>query len=324
MNNTNNLNSTISIGNPNDKLTYNRYLSEIGKLKPLSREEEIETFKLVELGDKRAIDKVCVHNLLFVVSVAKRYSALIGPSTLTLEDLICEGNIGLIEAINRFDYREGNKFISYAVWWIKQGILTSIQRHVKTIRLPANIIGDIRKISKQEEILSQKLGRTVSTVEVFESMLAENEEFDNDKLTKINNMIKMSRYEKSIDDTAGYQDDSTLQINQTILCNDDRADAVLIAKERKELTLEMLSKLPPRAQEFIKDYYGIDREQLNFKAIGEKFDVTAETVRQSVKKNLRRLKGNNREKGTFFFGANSSYGLRREFKDYDVNTTYLI
>jgi RNA polymerase primary sigma factor len=322
-NHTNNLNTVISIANPNDKLNYNRYMADIGKLKPFTREEEAEIFQLVEAGDKRAIDKVCMHNLLFVVSVAKRYSALIGTSTLTLEDLINEGNIGLIEAITRFNYREGNKFISYAIWWIKQAILTCIQRNVKTIRIPSNVRGEINRMLKQEEILSQKLGRNVSNIEIFEAMLGDGEQLDYDKLSKLNNAMKMSRYEQSIDVMVGNSDDSTLEVNQTLLCPDVLADDMMIYEERKKLTLQILSKIPPRAQDFIRHYYGIDTKPITYKAIGELYDVTPETVRQSVMKYLRKMKYSNIDNAGFFF-PKCEYGLRRMFKDYDKNTLYLI
>src|ERR1035437_3821917 len=143
------------ISNPNNKKIYFIHMNEISKFRPLSREEEVETFKRVEIGDQKAIDKISRHNLLFVVTIAKKYSAAIGTSFLTLEDLISEGNLGLLKAIKRFDYRTKNKFITYCVWWIKQGILASIQDNVKTIRLPNSVKSEITKLNRKEERLAR-------------------------------------------------------------------------------------------------------------------------------------------------------------------------
>jgi len=152
------------------------HLNEIAKFRPLSREEEAETFKLIKLGDQRAIDKICKHNLLFVVSVAKRYSVMLGASsTLTLEDLISEGNIGLFIAINKFNPEEGNKFISYAVWWIKQCILASIQNNIKNIRIPSSVRSELNKINRKEQQLTQLFERSPSSIEIFEAMVDDGE-----------------------------------------------------------------------------------------------------------------------------------------------------
>ncbi len=323
-----------NISRPNDRDTYDRYIRDISKLKPLSREEETELFERIKVnGDRIAIEKICKHNLLFVVSVAKRYATLIGNSTLTLEDLISEGNLGLYMAIEKFDNSSGNKFISYAVWWIRHTILASIQHNIKSIRIPSNIRGTINKINRKEEYLEQQLGRVPSTLEIFESMLEDGDMFEIDETTKrgeihkrelkIDELKKMSRFESSLNSKAGHDADN-IEIGDLVKCDDLTPDASMILKERKELTLEMLSKLTPRAQHFIRDYYGIDTEPMTFKAIAEKHEVTAETVRQSIDKSLRRLRSGNREKASFFFGGNSSYGLRRQFKDYDVNTIYLV
>jgi RNA polymerase primary sigma factor len=325
----------VNISRPNDKNVYDRYIQEITKLKPISREEEVELFKLIkETGDRKAIEKICKHNLLFVVSVAKRYASMIGNSSITLEDLISEGNLGLYSAIERFDYTTGNKFISYAVWWIRQAILSSIQYNIKSIRLPSSIKGDINKINRKEEYLEQLLGRTPSSIEIWEAMVEDGDmidlgEDDNSKRGelhkrefKIDELKKMSRFETSLNSFTS--DDETHEIGDLVKCDDLTPDNSMILNERKELTLAMLSKLPSRAQDFIRDYYGIDTEPMTYKAIGEKYDVTAETARQIVDKNIRRLRGNNRKKASFFFGGNSLYCLRREFKDYYVKTIYLV
>ena len=315
--------STQVIACPNDKQIYVRYLTEIRNLKPLSREEEIETFKLVEDGDQRAIDKICKHNLLFVVSVAKRYAIVLNQSTLTLEDLIGEGNFGLIVAINRFNYREGNKFISYAVWWIKQAILASIQKNIKTIRIPSNVRNEITKMKIVEKNLQQQLGRSVSTIEVFESMLVDGEELDFDKISKVNNMLMMSEIEFSIDSTISNDSGESTEINQKIKCLNELADDQMITKERIEILSKMLDKLPSRSRNFIKYYFGIGVEELTFKEIGEKYELTTERVRQVINKTLRTLKISNKRTGKYLFPTPNRM-LKHEFKDYDKNTLYLI
>lgn len=318
---TNNLKGNIVISDPNNKEIFNRYLSEISGYKPLIREEEIEVFKLVEAGDQRAIDKICRHNLLFVVSVAKQYQTIIGYSTLTLEDLINEGNMGMLLAVKKFDYREGNKFISMAVWWIKQAILTCIQRHIKSIRIPSNIRGVINKISRKESKLEQLLGRTPTTLEVFEALLEDQELTDKETPERLDEYLKMGRFEKSLDSFVN--DEETTQLNQLVMCSDADAQKQMESKERVEFLFEMLSKIPTRAQSFIKDYYGIDTDPLTLREIAEKNDVTAETVRQVVKKFIRRLRSSNRDKEKYFFPT-PDYAFKKQFPDFDTNALYLI
>lgn len=317
----NNLKLNIVISDPNNKEVFNRYLAEIAKFRPLSREEEIETFKQVEAGSQAAVDKICRHNLLFVVSVAKRYSSIIGQSTLTLEDLVNEGNMGMILAVRKFDYREGNKFISMAVWWIKQSILTCIQRNVKSIRIPSNIRGVINKISRKENSLEQALGRTPTTLEIFEAMLEDKELTDKDSPEKLDEYLKMSRFERSLDTFVN--DEETTQLNQMVQCPDATPQAQMEAKERVQFLMEMLERIPPRARSFIKDYYGIGTEQLTFREIAENNELTPEAVRQVVNKFIRRLRGSNRDKESYFFPT-PDYAFKKQFPDFDRNARYLI
>jgi len=283
---TSNLGSNgLIITNANDKANFNRYLNEVRNLAPLSREEEIEIFKRVEENDQEAINKVAAHNLRFVITIAKHYSTAIATSSLTLEDLVSEGNLGMMEAIKRFNYREGNKFISYAVWWIKQGILSCIQYNVKSIRIPGNARQEITQMKKQELILSKELGRSVK--------------IDRDLLYKTKHIMQMSGFEGSIDINISDDNNST-QINQSLLCPDDLADTQLIAKERKDLILGLILKSPQRTQEFIKLYYGIDTKPITYQAIGDMYHLTSETVRQSINKALRRIRYNNRTNAKYF------------------------
>jgi RNA polymerase primary sigma factor len=172
--NTDNLNLPSGVFvNPNNKETFNRYMIDIKGLKPLSREEEVEMFKRIEAtNDPIAIETICKHNLLFVVSVAKRYARTVGHSALTLEDLISEGNLGLHQAIQKFDYRTGNKFISFAIWQIKSLIRQSIQNNVKAIRMPANASTQLRRYSREEVITEKELERKPTAQEVHSNMLS--------------------------------------------------------------------------------------------------------------------------------------------------------
>jgi RNA polymerase primary sigma factor len=321
----------VNISRPNDKNIYDRYIKEINKLKPISREEEVELFKRIKAtGDRQAIEKICKHNLLFVVSVAKRYASAIGTSSITLEDLISEGNLGLYMAIERFDYTTGNKFISYAVWWIRQTILDSIQHNIKTIRLPANVKRDINKIFRKQESLEQLLGRTPSNIEIWEAMVKDGDMIDdvdniNEKMQnihkgefKIDELIKMNQFETSLNMLVG---DDGVELCDLIVCENSTADSGIILKEKQDLISKMLSEIPPRAQVFIREYFGIETQPMTFKAIGEKYDVSQETVRNSVYGSLRQMKINSRKK---LSPPNNSYKLKKQFKDYDANTIYLI
>jgi len=323
---TNNLNTTVTISNPNDRENYSRYLNDIGRLKPLSREEEIETFKLIEAGDQKAIEKICKHNLLFVLSVAKRYSIYLRKSSsLTLEDLISEGNMGMYMAINRFDYRTGNKFISYAVWWIRQSILTCIQRNIKSIRLPANVSIMVNKITKKENMLEQQLGRTPTTLEIFESMLEDGDMTEKDSCLKIDDFKLANSFETSLDSfIGGPSGDETTQFNQMIKSNDDEPDEQFILKEREQLALDMLGKIPEFMQKYFIDYFGIGGVQpLNFRQMGEKYDEVPSTIKLRIDRWLRRIRIENREKQVFFF-PKCDYGIRRSVKDWNKDTIYLI
>jgi RNA polymerase primary sigma factor len=296
----------LMITNPNDKDNFYRYLADISKFKPLSREEEIETFKLIKLGDESAIDKISKHNLLFVVSVAKLYSPFIKNSSLTLEDLINEGNFGLIKAAHRFDYTTGNKFISYAVWWIKQRILDSIQTNVKSVRVPPNVRGIWNNINKKEAKLEQLLSRSPTTIEIFEAMLEDDNSCftEKDSYKKIDRIISANNFESSIDSFVG--DDESTQMNQLIKSDDANPEDLLITKERKQFIVALLDRAPLSIREQIKDYYGIDgRDRLTYRELGEKYGQKPATIKDHIERCFRKIRRTTNSKQYFY--PSSSY-----------------
>jgi RNA polymerase primary sigma factor len=216
----------------NNKEIFNRYLIEIEKLKPLTKEEEVCLFKQIETNDDQtAIDKICKHNLLFVVSVARSYAKTLPKSSLTLEDLVSEGNIGLCLAIRKFDYKTGNKFISYAVWWIRQHILKCIQDNIKSIRIPSNIRTVINKYNKKESNLEQIFNRKPTTLEVFESMLEDGNNVSSAQ--KLDDILDVSTFEKSLNSLVIM--DGTVELGGLIKSDELPVDIQLIGKERSEL-----------------------------------------------------------------------------------------
>jgi len=304
--NTNNLRSHGEvIAKPNDKNTFRRYENDISKYKPFSREEEIEMFIRIENGDEIAFQKICNHNLRFVISVAKRYAVLLGSSsTLTLEDLISEGNTGLVIPVNKFNYRDGNKFISYAVWWIKQYVLSSIQNNVKNIRIPISVRSQTNKINRQEQKLTQKLERQPTSLEVFEAMVADGEMNSFIEKYTIDELNKMSGYEVSLSTLIGT--DSTIELGEMISDNELDPSDVLIRKQRHQFLMGMLDNIPVHAKNCIIDYYGIDTKQLTLKEIGVKYNLTSESIRQTIKRHIRNLNNTNKKNVNFFFPNHKS------------------
>lgn len=282
--------SSDVITNANNRELFNKYLAEIYKYKPLTREEEYELFKsITENNDKDALDKVCKHNLRFVVSVAKKYSLYLNKSTLTLEDLVNEGNVGLCVAATKFDYKTGNKFISYAVWWIRQNILTLIQKNVKTIRLPNNVKEDINKILDKKEKLEQKELGHVTTLQAFESLLEDGEINERYDTATVSNMLNLNNFEDSLNRFVG--ESEKVELIDLVKSNDDTPDNELISNERKEFALNMLNSLPSYMREYFIDYFGFfDREPLKLVEMSKKYGEIPETIRLRIKKHLRMLK----------------------------------
>ena len=313
------------IGNPNDRDTYNRYLREISKYSPLSREEEAETFKKYkETGDARLKDKLCKHNLLFVVSVAKRYSALIPYSTLTLEDLINEGNLGLCLAVDRFDIETGNKFISYAVWWIRQKIVASIQDNFKTIRLPLSVKNTIRKIEREEAKLVQLLGRDVTSQELFYALEGK-EDIPLMSSNSIDELFKMNSYEISLNKNTN--SDDPIEIIELLKADDNSPHQELEIKERSKILDKMMENLPQYVKDYFTDYYGLGgAPQLTLDQMAEKYERSSTGINESMKKYMRRMKANNRPMGRHLFPT-PDYNFERYWRSRNPeheNTIYLL
>ena len=309
-----------------NQANFNKYLTEIGKLRPLSREEEIETFKEIELtGSKVAIDKICKHNMLFVISVARRMYKIIPKSTsLTFEDLVSEGNMGLCVAVQRFDYKTGNKFISYAVWYIKQHMLACIQAHIKTIRIPNSARLIVTNFYTIEELLEQKLTRKPTISEVFDEMVKEDKISSSYDKSKLEELLKMSRFESSLNEIVGESKNETKKIElcELIKNDDEPIDEQYVLKERYSMLHNMMESLPHNIKTYLNDFYGLDgKEPLTLKQMSEKHDESPDVISSRIKKYLRFLKAKNKDKKEFFFPAPDYEELIR---DRDENTIYCI
>lgn len=256
-----------------------QYYKEIRKIKVLDGDEQIELVKKAKKGDKQAFDSLISTNLRFVVSVAKDYRY----SGLSLEDLISEGNLGLMEAVHRFDETKGFKFISYAVWWIRQALIKAVQDHGKNIRMPLNKINSISKIKKAKGLLYQKLNREPTDDELLE-VLDDVSESDI-KSFNINGNIEISIDEPLTEDSDyGYQD---------FLAGDSYEDfekQVNLNALKNEIG-ELLKELSQRELVILTMFYGLDGEEpFTLKDIGEKLNLTNERVRQIKEESLRKLR----------------------------------
>lgn len=288
------------------------YIKDIAKHKPLSREEEQATFTIIkETKDPEAVQKIWKHNLLFVVSVARRYAAMLKSSTITMEDLVTEGNIGLYEAIERFDHTQGYKFISYAVWYVKKQILVSINKNLKSIKLPPSIKSEINKINKKRESLEQKECRTVSTLEVFEAMLDSGEIENFDDIRKLEEMMNLNQFEKSLNDKVGEEEHTELcdLIEDKNLNPEDS----FIKNERENLAHLLLNDIPSEVSDYIKDYFGIGTNKpLNYTEIAEKYGKKQYYIKNIVEKHLSWLRRKNNNSKQFFFPITSEEMRKRK------------
>ena len=257
------------------------YLAEIGEHELINAEEEIRLAREIKKGNKRALDKLTRSNLRFVVSVAKQYQN----QGMSLGDLINEGNIGLIKAALRFDETRGFKFISYAVWWIKQSILQSLAEHSRAVRLPLNRVGTLSKISKVYAQLEQKKERDPSDHEIAREL-----DIDVEEVTET---LKVAGRHLSIDQSFTPDEDNRLL---DVLKNDDgRTDDPLIQESLKEDVDDALGSLTAREAEVIRLYFGLNRERaMTLEEIGSRFQLTRERVRQIKEKAIKRLRHNKR------------------------------
>jgi RNA polymerase primary sigma factor len=261
-----------------------KYLQEIGKVDLITADEEVELAQLIKAGDQRALEKLTKANLRFVVSVAKQYQN----QGLTLPDLINEGNLGLIKAAKRFDETRGFKFISYAVWWIRQSILQALAEQSRIVRLPLNKIGSINKINKMYAFLEQENERPPSPEEIAKKL--------DMTVNDVKESMKNSGRHVSMDAPLIEGEDSNLYdvLNSGESPNPDRK--LLHESLRIEID-RALETLTPREADVVKLYFGLGEHQpMTLEEIGETFDLTRERVRQIKEKAIRRLKHTSRSK----------------------------
>ncbi len=261
-----------------------KYLQEIGKVELLTAEEEIALAVQIKSGESSALEKLTKANLRFVVSVAKQYQN----QGLSLGDLINEGNLGLIKAAKRFDETRGFKFISYAVWWIRQSILQALAEQSRIVRLPLNRIGALNKIGKAYSNLEQEFEREPNASELAT-------ELDMD-VTEVSDTLKISGRHVSMDAPFSHGEENSLL---DVMENEDQPspDNTLISESLKVEIERALSTLSEREMEVIRLYYGINKEHsLTLEEIGEKFNLTRERVRQIKEKAIRRLRHASRSK----------------------------
>ena len=260
-----------------DEASLERYLSEVSKEEMISYHEEIELAKKIRQGDKEALNKLVRANLRFVISVAKQYQN----QGLSLQDLITEGNIGLIKAAQRFDETKGFKFISYAVWWIRQSILQALAEQSRIVRLPLNRVGTLNKIGKAFSQLEQEYERDPSTEELAQVLDMNSSE--------VTDTLKIAGRHISVDAPFAQGDDNRLL---DVLQNDSQRPDHSLMQESLRIEVERsLSALTSREADVIRSYFGIGMENpLTLEEIGEKFKLTRERVRQIKEKAIRRLR----------------------------------
>lgn len=276
-----------------------RYFTEISKFRPLSREEEALMFMEAQTNPK-VLETIYKHNLLFVVTVAKRYSYLTN-ATLTLEDLINEGNIGLMKALHRFDYKTGNKFISYAVWWISSFILTSLQKDIKTIRIPANVKKLYDTVKREESKLEQKLERKPDVTEIMESLDAQGKLTPADDIAKINHALNLSQFESSLNTQLGNDDESGTERIE-MLKNDELSPLDAMITDEKGKMIDQLFELVPRyIREYMFDYFGLhEREQLSVAEISRKYGETEDYIRRNINLYIKKIKWSHMKNRKYF------------------------
>lgn len=260
------------------------YLKEIGKVPLLTAQEEIELAKRMEAGDEAAKQKLCEANLRLVVSIAKKY---VGRGMLFL-DLIQEGNLGLIKAVDKFDWKKGYKFSTYATWWIRQAITRSIADQARTIRIPVHMVETINKLIRVSRQLLQEKGREPSPEEIAEEMGISEE--------KVREILKIAQEPVSLETPIGEEEDSHL--GDFIPDEDVPAPAEAAAFSMlKEQLVEVLDTLTEREQKVLKLRFGLDDGRARtLEEVGKRFDVTRERIRQIEAKALRKLRHPSRSK----------------------------
>ncbi len=260
-----------------------KYLQEIGKEELLSTDEEVELAQRIKKGDRQALERLTKANLRFVVSVAKQYQN----QGLSLSDLINEGNMGLIKAAEKFDETRGFKFISYAVWWIRQSILQAIAEQSRIVRLPLNQVGAVNRINREANRFEQEHERRPSVEELSEKVdLPED---------KIDDALHVGGHHVSVDAPFVDGEDNSLL---DVLVNDDApmADRQLVVESLRAEIRNALQMLNDRERKVVTAFFGIDQPEMTLEEIGAKYGLTRERVRQIKEKAIRRLRGNTKNK----------------------------
>ncbi len=273
---------TKSITN-RESASLDKYLQEIGREDLITVEQEVELAQAIKKGDRKALEKLTRANLRFVVSVAKQYQN----QGLSLPDLINEGNLGLIKAAEKFDETRGFKFISYAVWWIRQSILQALAEQSRIVRLPLNQVGSLNKISKAFSKFEQEHERKPSAEELAEELDV--------PVEKISDTLKVSGKHISVDAPFVEGEDNSLL---DVLVNDDApvADKTLMNESLAKEIDRALATLTERECDIIKMFFGIGCQEMTLEEIGDKFGLTRERVRQIKEKAIRRLRVGARSK----------------------------
>lgn len=268
-----------------DTISLDKYLQEISKESLITPEQEVELAIKIREGDQRALDKLTRANLRFVVSVSKQYQN----QGLTLPDLINEGNLGLIKAAQRFDEKRGFKFISYAVWWIRQSILQALAEQARIVRLPLNKIGNINKINRAFSELEQVHEREPSVDEIAEALDL--------SVKEVKESLRNNSRPVSMDAPLGDESDSGTLYDVMGSGDASRPDDNLMNESLKKEITDALATLTPRESAVLRLYFGIEKSvktNLTLEEIGARFDLTRERVRQIKEKAIRRLKHSSR------------------------------
>ena len=274
---------TKSITN-RESASLDKYLQEIGREELITAEEEVVLAKKIKDGDQSALEKLTRANLRFVVSVAKQYQN----QGLSLPDLINEGNLGLIKAARRFDETRGLKFISYAVWWIRQSILQALAEQSRIVRLPLNQVGSLNKINKAFSKLEQQFEREPTADELAEVLDL--------PIDKVSDTMKVSGRHVSMDAPFANGEESSL-LDVLVNLDSPKADTGLMNESLSKEIDRALSTLTERERDVVKLFFGIGLNHgLTLEEIGDKFDLTRERVRQIKEKAIRRLRHSSRSK----------------------------
>ena len=268
---------TTSITN-RESASLEKYLQEIGRQELITIDEEVELAQRIHQGDQAALDRLVTANLRFVVSVAKQYQN----QGLGLPDLINEGNLGLIKAAQKFDETRGFKFISYAVWWIRQSILQALSEQSCTVRVPQNKTGAINLVTKAQARFEQEHERRASAEELAAELDL--------PVDKVSETMKIRRHTVSVDAPfAEGEDNSLLDVlpNNDVPSTDSTLNQESLAKDVERV----LEQLGPRERDIVKMFFGIGYQEMTLEEIGDRFDLTRERVRQIKEKAIRRLRG---------------------------------